>query len=237
MPQTSLPTGRYIYQIDLGDSWDTATNYTVTQIGRFGNGFNPPYMVRGALYRNSFKDSKLFTFGGSTFIANTTDPAWTMPSSDEISLWSYDTSSQTWAQYDVSSAVPRRPNRGLVTEAIPLGTGFFVNGQIDRGSDSALYSAVEYVGGVASNSTNDEISYLDGMLIVDMATQTVRNVSTETLGASRVAGGLVWAQRFGKTENGTVVAFGGMRSAGRGDNTFTNGILVILPSWDFLDGH
>ncbi|KAL5331048.1 hypothetical protein ACEPPN_000577 [Leptodophora sp. 'Broadleaf-Isolate-01'] len=70
----------------------------------------------------------------------------------------------------------------------------------------------EYVGGKLSNATNNQATYIGGMIIIDLLTQTARNVSTVTLGAPSVAGGLVHTPRFGKTENGTLVAFGGMQS-------------------------
>lgn len=75
-----------------------------------------------------------------------------------------------------------------------------------------LYTMSEYVGGKLSNATNNQATYIGGMIIIDLLTQTARNVSTVTLGAPSVAGGLVHTPRFGKTENGTLVAFGGMQS-------------------------
>jgi hypothetical protein len=209
--------------------WDINTNFTEKRIGRFGNslmGANPPNMVRGALFRGPRSDSRLYTFGGSTFLANTSDPSWQPPSSDQYSLWSYDTSLMTWNQYDISRAVPRRPNWGAVTEAVSLGLGFVLNGILDRGSSHVLYTMTEYVGGTLTNATNDQIVYLGGMTIIDLSTQTVRNVSTETLGAPRVGGGFIHAPSFGKSSNGTLVTFGGMVGRDEGNNTFTNGIIV-----------
>jgi hypothetical protein len=209
--------------------WDTKTNFTEKRIGRFGNslmGANPPNMVRGGLFRGPPNDTKLYTFGGSTFLANETDPSWQSPGSDQYSLWSYDTSSMTWDQYDVSYAIPRRPNWGAVTEAVALGVGFILNGQVDRGSSNVLYSMNEYIAGVLTNTTNDQTNYLGGLLIINMATRVARNVSTVTLGAPRVAGGLIYAARFGKTAKGSLVTFGGMRSRDDRSNTFQDGVLV-----------
>ncbi|KAH9204569.1 hypothetical protein DL95DRAFT_471362 [Leptodontidium sp. 2 PMI_412] len=93
----------------------------------------------------------------------------------------------------------------------------------------------EYVGGKLSNATNNQATYLGGMIIIDLLTQTARNVSTVTLGAPRVAGGLVHTRRFGKTENGTLVAFGGMQSRGGRNTTFTNGILIDFKSISLCD--
>lgn len=224
-----LRAGKYIFEIDMSASWDATTNFTEKRIGRFGNSAmhaNPPNMVRGALYRGPATDRRLFTFGGSTFLANQSDPDWKPPSSDEFSLWSYDTEVMTWGQYDITAAVPRRPNWGSVAEAVSLGIGFFLNGQVDRGSSDTLYSMTEYINGTLSNETNNHITYLGGLVIIDLATQTTRNVSTDTLGAPRVGGGLVYSPRFGKSKKGTLVAFGGMGSPGDKDSTFNNGILV-----------
>lgn len=225
----SLCVGKYIFEIDMSVPWDATINFTEKRIGRFGNtkmDANPPNMVRGALYRGLTKDRRLFTFGGSTFLANQSDPDWKQPDSDQYSMWSYDTEAMTWDQYDLTYAVPRRPNWGAVTEAISLGIAFVLNGQVDRGSSYVLYSMTEYVNGTMSNETYNQITYLGGMVIIDLATQIARNVSTDTLGAPRVAGGLVHGQRFGKTANGTLVTFGGMRSASDKTNTFSNGVLV-----------
>ena len=225
----SLHTGKYIFEIDMSRSWSADTNFTEKKVGRFGNssmGSNPPNMVRGALYRGHTSDPRLYTFGGSTFLANESDPDWQPPSSDQYSMWSYDTSLMTWGQYDITYAIPRRPNWGAWAEAISLGIGFFLNGQLDRGSSNVLYSMSEYIGGTLTNVTYNQTTYLSGMAVVDLRTHVVRNVSSDTLGAPRVAGGLVHTQRFGKTWNGTLIAFGGMRSTDERDTTFTNGILV-----------
>lgn len=226
---SNLHVGKYIFEIDMSVPWDATTNFTEKRIGRFGNtkmNANPPNMVRGALYRGPAKDRRLFTFGGSTFLANQSDADWKQPDSDQYSMWSYDTEELIWDQYDITYAMPRRPNWGAATEAISLGIAFFLNGQVDRGSSNVLYSMTEYVNGTLSNDTFDQITYLGGMIIVDLATQIARNVSTSSLGAPRVAGGLVHGLRFGKTTNGTLVTFGGMQSANDKKNTFSNGALV-----------
>lgn len=219
-----------MFEIDLSKPWDATTNFTEKRIGRFGDsamGANPPNMVRGILWRGPANDTKLYTFGGSTFVANTTFPDWQPPSPDRYALWSYDTASMAWGQYDVSYAIPRRPNWGSGTEAVALGVGFMLNGQIDRGSSDVMYSLNEYVGGKLSNVTNDQTTYVGGLSIVDMTNKVVaRNVSTESLGPPRVAGGLIFAPDFGKTVNGTLVTFGGMRSVDASKNTFRNGALV-----------
>ncbi|KAL5331047.1 hypothetical protein ACEPPN_000576 [Leptodophora sp. 'Broadleaf-Isolate-01'] len=110
---TWLGFSKYFFEIDMSGPWDANTNFTERKIGRFGNssvGANPPNMVRGALFRGPANDKKLYTFDGSTFLANNNDSDWKPPSSDHYSLWSYDTSLMTWGQYDLTYTVPRRPN-------------------------------------------------------------------------------------------------------------------------------
>ncbi|QDS77352.1 hypothetical protein FKW77_005389 [Venturia effusa] len=226
---TWLGFNKYMFEIDLSKPWDAKTNFTERRIGRFGDssmGSNPPNMVRGGLWRGPPNDSRLYTFGGSTFLANRTDVDWKPPQDDRYSLWSFDTASLKWAQYDITYAVPRRPNRGSVTEAIDLGVGFSLNGQVDRGSSEVMYTMEEYIGGRSSNIT-DRTTYLGGLVIVDVSGPVkVRNVSTESLGPPRVAGGLIYAQSFGKTINGSLITFGGMKSVDLSTDNFRNGALI-----------
>ncbi|RYN19986.1 hypothetical protein AA0112_g10885 [Alternaria arborescens] len=151
---------------------------------------------------------------------------WKLPASDDYSLWSYDTESMSWARYDLTYAVPRRPNWGANAEAWRLGLAFYLNGMVDKGSSIAAYTVTEYINGTLQNETADHITYLPGLNIINMTTQVARNVGTDSLGAPRIAGGLVWGSRIGKSGNGTLVAMGGMRSAGQRIDTFSNGVLV-----------
>ena len=104
-----------------------------------------------------------------------------------------------------------------------------LNGQIDHGSSNVMYSVTDYVVGTPSNATKVQTTYLGGLLIIDLLTQKARNVSTETLGVPRVAGGLIHTESFGKSKSGTLITFGGMRSTGD-RNTFHNGALVSIVS-------
>ncbi|EKG22634.1 Galactose oxidase/kelch beta-propeller [Macrophomina phaseolina MS6] len=224
-----LGFSKYIYEVDMSESWDANMNYTASRIGRYSDNStdaNPPNMVRGGLFAAMSESNRLFTFGGSTFLANQTDPDWKPPSQDPTSLWSYDTEVRNWESYDITGAVPWRPNWGAQAEDVKRSVGFFLNGQYDRGSSYGLYTSVEYKGGVATNSTWNQIQYLGGLIMIDLHTQETKNLSTATLGSPRVASGLVHAPGFGKTKNGTLMAFGGMTSSGTGTDTFTNGNLI-----------
>jgi hypothetical protein len=105
---------------------------------------------------------------------------------------------------------------------------------VDKGSSIAAYTVTEYINGTLQNETADHITYLPGLNIINMTTQVARNVGTDSLGAPRIAGGLVWGSRIGKSGNGTLVAMGGMRSAGQRIDTFINGVLVIQESRTFV---
>ena len=222
----------------MSTSWDYTTNYTSKRIGRYGatkKDGNPPNMIRGALFRGPSTDTRLFTFGGSTFLANVSDPDWMAPTSDQYSLWSYDTASLKWSQYEITNAVPRRPNWGAWTEAIEKGVAFVLNGMVDWGSSEVMYTLGEYVGGKLSNVTKVQTTYLGGMLVIDLKTQKPRNVSTDTLGPPRVAGGLAYTDSFGRTMDGALITFGGMIAKNERNNTWFNGQLVSGASSRGLD--
>ncbi|KKY27429.1 putative cell wall anchored [Diplodia seriata] len=233
----TIQVSKYIYELDVGKSWDVNTNFTESRIGRYAGtdaNANPPNMLRGALYAANRETNRLFTFGGSSFLANDSDPDWEPPSQDATSLWSYDTEIRDWHSYNISG-VPWRPNWGAVAEDIVHDVGFFLNGQYDRGSSYGLYTSVEYEGGTVSNASFAEITYLGGLIVIDLHTQETRNVSTDTLGAPRVAGGLVYSPTFGKSANGTLLTFGGMRSGGQSTDTFTNGALIDMSTVSLCD--
>lgn len=214
----------------MGDSWDVTTNFTETVGARFGSagtGSNPPAMVRGALFRGPINDSKLYTYGGSTFLANTSAEYWESPPDDTYSVWSFDTVASVWDQYDITSQVPVRPNWGAATEMSSAGLAFSLNGQTDRGSSNFSYSQVEYVG-EEQKSTGNDTSYHGGLIVFNLNNHTAWNRSTETLGDPRVAGGMIYVGNIGI--QGILLALGGMRSSGTGTNTVTNGRLVSIIS-------
>ncbi|OJD36009.1 cell wall anchored protein [Diplodia corticola] len=145
--------------------------------------------------------SKIYTYGGTTFLGNTSFPGWTPAESDTYSLWSYDTSTHAWDQYDITKSSPLRPNRGSSAEAPALGLSFYLNGQIDAGSSA-----------VAGASMNNDTEFLDGMIVLDTVNVSSQNLSTATLGNPRVAGGLQFIEAIG--ERGALVAIGGLQRSG-----------------------
>lgn len=199
----------------MSTSWDWKTNISMQKLeisDDAATGTRPPSLTRGAAYQGLQNDSKLYTYGGTSFMANRSFPDWAAPDASTYSLWSYDTVTQSWSQYDVTMASPYRPNRGAFAEATNLGLAFFLNGQIDHGTSSST--------GMMGNRTD----YLEGLIVIDTYTQTAKNISTDSLGEPRVAGGLQYIESIGV--NGILVALGGMRSSGSDNNNMTNGILV-----------
>ena len=208
-------TDQQLIRVDMRDSWDWRTNISQLSIPKSPNpttGTSPLSYVRGALFQGRANDSNIYSFGGTTCLANKSFPGWTSQASDQYSLWSYDTSGQIWQQYDVSSSVPRRPNRGAFTGAPDLGLAFYLNGQIDGGSSLVT----QHMG----NSTED----LQGLIILNTYNQTARNVSATSLGNPRVAGGLQYIGGIGL--NGVIIAIGGVENDGTSSSTVTNGSAV-----------
>ncbi|KAI9662407.1 MAG: hypothetical protein M1821_008574 [Bathelium mastoideum] len=216
-----------LLRVDMRDSWDWKTNISQVSIPKSLNpdtGTYPPSYARGALFQGPADGTKIYSFGGTTFLANTSFPGWTGQDVDQYSLWSYDISDQTWQQYDVSASVPRRPNRPASSEAADLGLAFYLNGQIDQGSSLTT----EHMG----NATED----LQGLIILNTNDQTARNISTSSLGSPRVAGGLQYIEGIGS--NGVLIALGGMENNGGGDaSNSTGGSVVYGPGESSRWGH
>lgn len=168
----------------MGTSWDTDTNFTETIETSFGSGamgMGCPSMVRGALYRGPLNDTKLYTFGGSTFLANQSAADWKQPLDNTYSVWSFDIDTSIWNEYDITSQVPLRPDWGGWTERASKGFAYSLNGQIDRGSNNFEYDKIQTVGGVEV-STGNLTTYLGGLVVFNLNNHTAWNRSSEPLG-------------------------------------------------------
>jgi len=134
------------------------------------------------------------------------------------SLWAYDTNTQIWDHFDTSHGTTYRPSSGPYAEASELGLGFYFNGEIDSGS------APE------TQSLGDGVNlFLEGMVVIDTAARTTRNVSTSSVTGTnaRNRGGLQYVPGIG--EKGILVAFGGAeKPLGKPDN-------VEADDWVTLD--
>jgi len=108
--------------------------------------------------------------GGTTSYWNTSFPNFQAPYPAQYSLWSYNISSQSWGQYDITFGSPNRPNSGASTEARDQALAFYFNGQLDSGSEEAT-----------THLDKGEEAYLKGMIVVDTNNQTARNLSTQAV--------------------------------------------------------
>jgi hypothetical protein len=120
-----------------------------------------------------------------------------------------------WNRYDVSSNLSHRPSRGQYAEAPDQGLGFYLNGQLDNGSESA-----------SSGLANRKVA-LKGMTVLNFTNPAslARNVSTDALfrDAGIIGGAMIYAPDIGN--KGVLATFGGtQRSASQPDST--QGLLV-----------
>lgn len=198
-----------LIRIDMTGPWDWHNNIfeaTVNKSSGVGGftGQAPPNLINGALYAGSSADPNLYFYGGTTSYWNTSFPGWRQPSSQEYSLWSYDeTATSQWNQYDILDASPHRPSRGFSAEAPDQGLAFYLNGHIDNGSSTST-----------TEMGNGKSVALTGMIVLDTATQTAKNISTAAMsgGSPRTGGGMAYIPSYGA--HGILVAVAGIsRSA------------------------
>lgn len=201
----------------MRSSWDWKTNITLTAFNKTENlstGSIAPSLLRGGLYSGPSSDANVYTYGGTWSQFNKTFSN-SHPDPSTYSLWSYATNNSVWNQYDVRNNLPHRPSRGQYAEASDQGLGFYLNGQLDDGSESA------------SSGYGDNRVALKGMAVLNFTNSAslASNVSTDTLfrDAGIIGGAVVYVPEIG--QKGALVAFGGtQRSASQPDST--QGLLV-----------
>jgi hypothetical protein len=187
------------------------------------NGNTPPTgLVRGAFYEGPANDSRIWTFGGSSFRGNTSFPGYTPLQSDATPLWSFDTVAKEWDAY--ATTLDEQPNYGLSAEASDQGLAFYLNGQIDNGT--------QYTTDWLGNNTLN----LPGMVVIDLLNQSFANVSTPGLNDStypRVGGSMQYVPDVGR--NGILVALGGAYRQESGPGKFADQTLVRKMASSSLD--
>lgn len=95
--------------VNLTSSWDWKTNISEKAINITANpttGTLPPQVVRGALFQGPPSNSEIYLYGGTTDFSNTSFPGWETPGAAQYSLWSYNTVSTQWQQYNVGQDAP-----------------------------------------------------------------------------------------------------------------------------------
>jgi hypothetical protein len=189
--------------IPLNFTWDWKTNIIVeAQAKNVTNprtGTLPPSQIRGHMFHGPANKPEVYVYGGTTFMGNQSFEAYAWPDSSAYPLWSYKYGPDyPWDQYAVSTSW--MPNHGAAAEAVDQGLGFYLNGQIDWGTSSRTIDTFK---------TQDLYIPLQGMVVLDLNTQSSKNISTTSLrgGAPRVGGSMEYIASVGGM--GSLVALGG----------------------------
>jgi hypothetical protein len=186
--------------VDMTTSWDwRANNFPQAAIpkGQDSTGTLPaPDMSRGALYPDPNDPHKFWLFGGSTAVDNTTFIGWQQQQPNAYSLWSYETQDNVWTAYDMSQYGIQKPASGPTVSIPDMGLAFWFNGMQDNGSTTDTIVL------------QDTTLFLDGMVVLDLNTQSAKNISTSAVSdQARVRGQMVHVPLSGS--DGILVLMGG----------------------------
>ncbi|ORY13046.1 hypothetical protein BCR34DRAFT_600168 [Clohesyomyces aquaticus] len=219
----------YLLAIPLNFTWDWKKNIKINASPKNETnprtGTAPPSLIRGHMFHGPDNTSDVFLFGGTTYQGNTSFQGYSSPDASTYPLWSYAYGSKEfpWDQYDISQ--PWRVNHGAAAEAIDHGLGFYLNGQIDWGTSTR------------TGTINNVESYLpvDGMLVINLVTQTSANITTPGLrgNAARVGGSMDYITPVGA--EGILVAIGGQINQDRPYADEKKGQLLDLETVDIFD--
>lgn len=163
---------------------------------------SPPSLVQGAMFSGASSDPKLFVYGGTTSMVNTSFPGYMSNNPKGAALWSYDTSTQAWFQFSTDNQT-YRPSWGAAAEAPNLGLGFYFNGQIDEFQMTQL---------------GPEKIPISGMMVVDANNHATRNISTTSITTEnpRRGGSLQYLSDVGT--KGSLIEMGGIVAASAAHN-------------------
>ena len=192
----------YVININVSTSWDWKANISETATNITANpttGSIPPQVVRGTLYQGNQSDDSVYLYGGTTSSVNTNFPGWQAAVAPTYSLWSYDTKSTQWSQFDISQNAPNRPSNGAAAEAVEQGLAFYFNGELDSGSSAPSPSGI-----ISGNNV-----FISGMVVINTNDQTARNLSTAQVSPdlARARGRMQYIPGVGT--NGILVLIGG----------------------------
>ena len=184
----------------MSSSWDWRSNISESYINKtdIPNVESIPVLSRGALFAGQEDDENIYLYGGTTNYINTSNPGFEAPTSDEYSLFSWDTNTRNVAQFDIQPGAIWRPSAGAYAEAIDLGLGFYLEGQLNSGSSTET----QVLG-------DNGFQFLNGMIVLDLNAQTAMNISTAPVGTGspRIYGFLQYIPDVG--EKGILVSMGG----------------------------
>ncbi|TAQ85422.1 hypothetical protein B7494_g6243 [Chlorociboria aeruginascens] len=186
--------------VDMSSSWNWKTNITEKSIKKTASpdtGNFPPNVQNAVLFQGPPDDVQVYLYGGITPTINESFPGLQWPTTDQYTLWGFDTNTYVWTQYDIFSTVPQRPSEGAFAEIPELGLAFYMNGMIS-GSSS-----------LSTGDLGNKTIPLDGMVVIDLKTYTARNISTDSItnGQPRIRGGMIAVPKLGP--NGILVTIGG----------------------------
>ena len=203
----------------MNNSWDWKVNISETALSKTANpntGTSPPILSRGAMYHGTDEDDNIYLWGGTTSEWNTSFPGYQGPSVQQYSLWSYNLVTKVWNQFDVTLNSPNRPSSGSYAEATDQGLLFFLNGNLDNGSELETQDLIP-----------DTKQYLQGMIVIDTHNQTAKNLSTSAVVGTmpRSRGRMGYISGIGA--NGILVQVGGNQQSINNDtDSYINGDLV-----------
>jgi hypothetical protein len=200
-------------------SWDWAVDATIgqTYINKTQSkaNFSIPSNARSATFVND-ADNRLYTFGGSVSNYNISFPGYTVPDDEKYSLYSYDLVTDTFERYPQTN-LTTHPASCAAANIPALGLGFCYGGMIDNGTD------------IEVNMNSTPKAFLTGMVVLDLNSQTSRNLSTKAVeveGRSRA--GLHYVPGIG--QKGILVMMGGGIKAVDNYNSSFAGSLVCNSS-------
>ncbi len=164
-------TGQSIVAVGFNSSWNWKCNISevvITKTPPASTGNPVPEVQNGALFYGPPGDPQIYLYGGVTPSINTSFPNFQSDTTNQYTLWGFDTGTHEWTQYDIITAAPERPSYGAYADAPELGLGFYLNGIITN------YSAYN------TQNLGTTIVPLDGLVVLDLNNQTVRTLLTET---------------------------------------------------------
>jgi len=207
-----------ILSINLTDTWNwkkrgnetggLSINISQKNVTNPDTGTIVPSLIRGHMFHGPANSTDIYRFGGTNYMYNQSFEGYTSPESSTYPLWTYDPSdsSKPWGQHSISQ--PWQPNHGAAAEAIDMGLGFYLNGQIDMGTSTKTLAL--------QDTTQTLYTPLEGMLVINLVDFSSANISTSSMnkGTPRVGGTLDYIDAVGTS--GILVALGGQIQPGLG---------------------
>ena len=203
--------------------WTNLTEGKIAKRYDSKTGINPfNGTVRAALFQGPPDQRRIYSFGGASFMHNTSFPGWWIIQSSINPLWHLDLDTNVWTPHPTT--LTSQPNYGHAAEAVDKGLAFYLNGQTDQGTHQNL--------GYMGNRTQN----LPGMVVINLNNQTFANISTPGLPSEtypRVGGNLQYIPNIGRS--GVLVSLGGAYGNYPNMGRFDSQKLATFDSVDIFD--